>query len=266
MTLPVASATEAPSIRSVTEPTMLPAESTTRPVVSLRVPMMLPAESTTVPVGVSSVPTMWPAESTTTEPSTGAASAASAASGAAPAASVAASSAGWASGCAVGRSRVGRRRVGAAGDSVGLVDRAVLEAGRDRVRIHVLGDHDTLVGQRLRGGSVGEDVGRHGPGDRRHDVGVQSDGEVDGCSPIDREVDVRGEVEDRDDFLVRERGHPLGGQLLGRQRCELVGTHRVSLLAPGTSCRGLPRPVLPVLGPPPVLAIGPSGPPSPMPS
>jgi hypothetical protein len=106
---------------------------------------------------------------------------------------------------AIGRRRgsgIGRRRVGA-GDGVGLVDRAVLDAGRDRVGGDVLVDHDTLVGQRLRAGTVGEDVGRHGTGDRRHDVGVQGDGEVDGSGTVDGEVDIGREVEDRDDFLVR---------------------------------------------------------------
>ena len=83
-----------------------------------------------------------------------------------------------------------------------------------------------------RGGVVGQQVGAHRGVDRRHDVGVQGDGEVDGCGPVDGEVDVRREVEDRDDLLVRQRGHPFGGQFLGCQRCQVLPRPCPSLLGP----------------------------------
>ena len=168
---------------------------------------------------------MAPVESTTTAPSTGLAARLQPwRPVASPASAVAAISVACVAARAVGR------RTGAVGDGVGLVDGAVLEAGRDRVGIHGLVDHDALVGQRLRARAVRQQVGAHRGVDRRHDVGVQGDGEVDGCGPVDGQVDVRREVEDRDDLLVRHRSHPLGRQFLRSHRCEFVGAHRVSLI------------------------------------
>ena len=153
-------------------------------------------------------------------------------------------------GLLLGAGAVGRCRPGPVGHGVGLVDGAVLDAGRDRVRVHRLVDGDPLVGQRLGARVVGQQVGAHRCVDRRHDVGVEGDGEVDGCCPVDREVDVSREVEDRHDLLVRQCGHPLGGHLFRRDRCELLRAHRVSLSCiptrgAGCSSSGLMRPSSP---------------------
>ena len=98
---------------------------------------------------------------------------------------------------------------------VTLVDRAVLNASRDRVGLDRLGDLHTLIGEGLRARTVAEQVGAHGGVDRCHDIGVERDGEVDGCGTIDGKIDIGREVEDRDDFLVRQRSDTLAGQFLG---------------------------------------------------
>ena len=63
--------------------------------------------------------------------------------------------------------------------------------------------------------AVAEQVGAHRRVDRSHHVGVERHREVDGGGAVDRQVDVGGEVEDRDDLLVRQCRDALAGQLLG---------------------------------------------------
>ena len=132
---------------------MAPAESTTSPVVSLSVPTMSPAESTTVPVAL-------------VERAQDVAGGVDH-HGAVDRLARRGSGRGGVRGVR-GVPGVGRRghhrlvaavalrrcRTGSVGDRVGLVDRAVLDPGRDRVRIHGLGHRDPLVGQRLAGGPV----------------------------------------------------------------------------------------------------------------
>ena len=212
--------TVAPSTRSVTVPMRLPAESTTTPVVSLSVPTMVPSGATTLPVALSRMPRMLPAESTTTLPSTG-----------------------------VARSRGARRRrlagsggrgehpgspvsppsqVPAPPSTVSLWSMVLswmpvaTASAVDRLR-----DLHPLVGQRLGARPVAEQVGADRGVDRSHHVGVERHRQVDRSSAVDRQVDVGGKVQDRDDLLVRQRGDALAGQLLRRSG---VRTRRCSCL------------------------------------
>ena len=213
MTLPAASTTEAPSTRLVTEPTMAPAESTTSPVVSLSVPTM-------APVGVDHVAgalveraddvRRWsrpPRCRRRARRQRAAASAAAASrvggvrlSSAMP---VAAIRPGW-SAAAVSVPVGAVPSVTVSDWSIVLSWMPVAIASASTVWV----THDALVGQRLRVGAVGEQVGADRGVDRRHDVGVQRDGEVDRCGAVDGQVDVGGEVEDRDDLLVRAGRSP----------------------------------------------------------
>ena len=188
-----------------------------------------------MPVAVSRVPTMAPVESTTTQPSIGSASPA-----AAPVASRAAGSV--ASRADIGAS--GRSCPSWCAESGPLVPSATAPSVVVSLWSMVLSwipvaiaSADTswcdlppwsvMPATRSRREQVGADGGVDGG----HDVGVQRHGEVDRRGAVDREVDVGGEVQDRDDLLVRKGGHPLGAQLLDGHRCELVGAHGFPSLA-----------------------------------
>lgn len=107
---------------------------------------------------------------------------------------------------------IGRGR--AAIDGVVLVDGAVLQAGRDGVRVDGLCHLDTLVRHGLGARAVAQQVGTDRGIDRGHHVGVEGHGEVDGGGAVDGEVHVGGQVEDGDDLLVRQCRDALVGQLL----------------------------------------------------
>ena len=233
-TLPSAPATVAPSTRSVTVPMRVPAESTTTPVVSLSVPTMVPSEDTTLPVAPSRVPRTLPAASTTTLPSTGPLAAAAGGvrgvEGARGVADHVARPGGGGHHRRRGLARtVGLRDRGGAHGGVALVDGAVLDAGRDGVGLDALRELDALVGQRLRGRAVAQQVGADGGVDGGDDVGVERDREVDGGGAVDGQVHVGGEVEDGDDLLVRQCRGAFARQLLGGQGCEVVASSCCSL-------------------------------------
>jgi hypothetical protein len=127
----------------------------------------------------------------------------------------------------VGGGRVGNGRVGADG-VVALVESAVLDGVGVGVRVEALVDDHALVTERLGAGVDGQDVGAHRGVDRRGDVGVRGDGEVDRRGGVDGQIHVGVEVEDRDDLLVGQRGGPFATELLGGQAL-LVVAHRSSI-------------------------------------
>src|SRR4051812_20190189 len=125
----------------------------------------------------------------------------------------------------------GRRRIRGSrlGDSVrgarGLVDAADLWRVRDRLAGDLLVDQGALVRQRLGGRAVGQDVRADGGLDGRRDVGVGRHGQIDGRRRVEGDVQIGVEVEQRDDFLVGQRGGALRGELLGRERLPVVLAH-----------------------------------------
>ena len=130
-----------------------------------------------------------------------------------------------------------------AGASAGLgplVDGAVLRRVRDRLAGDALVDEHALVGQRLGRRADREHVGADGGVDRRGDVRVRGDREVDRGRGVQRDVEIGVEVEQGDDLLVGQRGAGLGSQLLGRERAKGV------VLAHGGSSSVGVRPAVPV--------------------
>ncbi len=246
---------------------MLPAESTTSPVVSLRVPTMLPAESTTVPVVASSVPTMC-------------------AGGVHHHRAVHGRGGGGVGGVGVGgvggrRSRRrGQRRLASAGvasvPSAGAASAPPVTVSDWSIVLSwmpvaiasaatCLVDHDTLVGQRLRGRSRWRGCWRSRPrrsaprrwrSGRRRGRWVRHRRSRGRCPP-------RGRGSRRPPCPVAQSPprSPAPRASTVRTRRVLIGSPS---LAPGTSCRGSSHgPMRPCSGRP-HRAIGPSGPVSPM--
>ena len=112
-----------------------------------------------------------------------------------------------------------RRPAGAVDDVVALVEAAVLHRVGVGVGVEALVDQHALVAEGLGRRVDREDVRAHGCVDRRGDVGVGRDGQVDRGGGVDGQVDVGVQVEDRDDLLVGERGGSLGGELASESPC-----------------------------------------------
>ena len=143
---------------------------------------------------------------------------------------------------AVGR-RHGNGRAAIVDDVIALVDHRGLRRVGDRLAGDALVDRSGLRGHRRRLGPERQHVRGDGGVDRGRDVRVGRNRQVDRRGQVERRVQVDVQVEQRNDFLVRQRRAGLGFEVLaGKTRFVAHGLLRFSVdVSRGPAAHDPPR-------------------------